>query len=295
MSGPVQGMPRYLCAVDASALKELPGASAARCPTCGHRTDVPGRGVLGDGFDVTHEQWGLRGDVHVWRAMREQVAATPTPATEAAIRQAFVDGFRAVVAVDLDTTDEARVHRPELDHGGLSGGVVDVEWWRAEGIPLLVDRALERRPVTTETAASPPPARKGAGGAAVTVIVWVVVLAIPGALIGGGSFLLYQRAVGSWVEATVLECDTYRAGASFRTDCIAEWTEGGRTVVGDFVGGNGESDAGRTVTATVRGDTAYSRSLGLPILLLALGLPFLAFPVLALRHRLATRRAGSRT
>ena len=55
--------------------------------------------------------------------------------------------------------------------------------------------------------------------------------------------------------------------------------------VGGFNGGNGASDVGRTVDATVRGDTAYSRSLGLPILLIVLGAPFLALPWLAWRAR----------
>lgn len=60
-------------------------------------------------------------------------------------------------------------------------------------------------------------------------------------------------------------------------------------LIGSFTGGNGESDVGRTVDATVRGDTAYSRSLVLPILLVALGLPFLTVPALAIRTRLRAR------
>ena len=125
------------------------------------------------------------------------------------------------------------------------------------------------------------------------IVVWGLVLAIPAALLGGGGFLLYQRAVGTRVEATVLECDTsgaiVRGASTSRTDCIAEWEIDDRTVIGPFTGGNGESDVGRTVDATVRGDTAYSRSLALPILLLALGLPFLAIPSLAIRAKWRAR------
>lgn len=128
-----------------------------------------------------------------------------------------------------------------------------------------------------------------------TVVVWAIVLAIPLALLGGGGFLLYQRAVGTRVEATVLECDTsgaiIRGGSTYRTDCIAEWTIDGSTVIGAFTGGNGESDVGKTVDATVRGDTAYSRSLALPLILLALGLPFLAIPYLAIRSKRTNRRS----
>jgi hypothetical protein len=55
-------------------------------------------------------------------------------------------------------------------------------------------------------------------------------------------------------------------------------------MIGGYNGGSA-ADVGTTVDATVRGDTAYSRSLGLPLLLIALGLPFLALPVAAFRHR----------
>jgi hypothetical protein len=58
-------------------------------------------------------------------------------------------------------------------------------------------------------------------------------------------------------------------------------------VVGNFDGGDGAFDVGRTVDATVRGDTAYSRSLGLPIVLIALGLPIPIVLLLARRRRRA--------
>ena len=156
------------------------------------------------------------------------------------------------------------------------------------------DPALGPRPTLTETAESPPADAPRPGNILVTIGIWALLMAIPAALLGGGGWLLYQRAVGTWVEATVLGCDTRRVGGSYRTDCTAEWTDGGRTVVGVFVGGNGESDVGKTVSATVRGDTAYSRSLGLPVLLIVLGLPFLALPVLAIRGRRGGSGAGAR-
>jgi hypothetical protein len=282
------GMAAHVCASDQTPLEPVAGASGVlRCPTCAHRTDEPGDGVLGDGFDVIHRQWGLRGDVHAWRAMRDLVAATPTPPARDAVRAEFVDALYRVADVDLDGTDEHVVHRAHLDHGGMSGGSVDLVWWRTKGIPLLVDRAVDRRPHR-------PP--RTAKKVIADVVVWGILLAIPAAMLGGGGFLLYQRAVGTRVEATVLECDTsgaiIRGVSTYRTDCIAEWTIDGRTVIGAFNGGNGESDVGKTVDATVRGDTAYSRSLVLPIVLLALGLPFLAVPILAIRSR---RRAAHTT
>lgn len=143
-----------VCTADGAPLEPVEGvAQVWRCPSCGHRTDEPGDGLLGDGFDVNHRQWGLRGDGHAWRAMRELVGSTPTPNDREAIRAAYVDALRRVADVDIDQTDERVVHRPHLDHGGMSGGSVDVTWWRSKGIPLLVERALQRRPALD----SPPP------------------------------------------------------------------------------------------------------------------------------------------
>ncbi len=127
----------------------------------------------------------------------------------------------------------------------------------------------------------------------VGLLVWLVLLAIPAALVGGGGFLLYQRTSGTRVQATVLDCDLSggRVGgaSTYRQDCTAQWIIDGEVVVGVFSGGNGDSDVGKTVEATVRGDTAYSRSLRLPIVLIALGLPFLVLPVVAIRSRLKAR------
>jgi hypothetical protein len=293
------GMAAYLCAADQRPLGPVPEAPGVlRCPQCGHRTDAPGEGTLADGFDIVHRQWGLRGDPHAWHAMRELVAGTATPPARDAARAAYVDALRQVADVDIDHTDEQVVYRAQLDHGGMSGGGVNVDWWRTKGIPLLVDRATARRPPDRTSGAAngvepPEPRRRSLRRMTGDIVVWALILAIPAALLGGGGFLLYQRAAGTRVEATVLRCDStggmVRGASTYRTECIAEWTIDGRTVVGGFSGGNGTSDVGKTVDATVRNGTAYSRSLGLPILLIALGVPFLLPPLLAVRRRLRGR------
>jgi hypothetical protein len=298
------GWTAYVCAADNRWLAAVPDTPGVlRCSHCGYRTDTPGEGVLGDGFDIIHRQWGLRADPHAWWAMRELVATTPTPADASTIRVAYVDALRRVADVDIDTATEDVVYREHLNHGGMSGGSLQVSWWQTKGIPLLVDRALARRPAahafappTTEPRPTPAAdaSRRSAAG---SIAVWAVVLAIPIALVGGGGWLLYQRAVGTPVEATVLECDAsgsiVRGASTYSEDCIAEWTIDDRTVVGGFNGGNGASDVGKTVDATVRDDIAYSRSLGLPIVLIVLGAPFLVLPWLAWRSRRRRRAPDS--
>lgn len=145
-----------------------------------------------------------------------------------------------------------------------------------------VDQGRERRGEAGEGEAGG--GKKGAGAKVksvlMSVLVWVVVLLIPVAMVGGGGWMLYERAVGTRVEAKVLACEWSGNWAKYaptmRESCVAEWVVDGETVVGPIEGGNGGWDVGKVVDATVRGDTAYSRSLVLPIVLILLGLPFLA-------------------
>ncbi|MEO5842204.1 MAG: hypothetical protein ABIQ73_24685 [Acidimicrobiales bacterium] len=296
LSAPDQyGLPAYCCAADGHVLESIAGMNDVLCcPVCGHRSDEPGNGVLGDAFDIVHRQWGLRGDPHAWRAMRNLLATIPTPPDRDAVRDRFVDGLRQVAHIDIDQLDGQPVYREHLDHGGMSGGVVNVEWWRTKGIPLLVDRAVSRRAAAPGATDPPHAAPRSVRSVATGVGVWALVLAIPIALIGSGGWLLYQRAIGTRVKATVLTCDSSgnfrRYGTTFRTDCVAQWTIDGRVIIGGFDGGNGSSDVGKQVDATVRGGTAYSRSLGLPILLIAFGLPFLVIPFFAIKRRIVDHR-----
>ena len=140
-------MPAYCCAADGGLLEPVGGdGRALACTACGYRTDTPGSGVLDDAFDVIPRQWGLRADPHLWKAMRDHLAATPTPPTREAARRLFVEAIVALADLDIDTSTDAWVARPQFDHGGMSGGMVNVGWWRTTGIPLLVERATSRRP-----------------------------------------------------------------------------------------------------------------------------------------------------
>ena len=62
---------------------------------------------------------------------------------------------------------------------------------------------------------------------------------------------------------------------------------------GDFgpIQGSGDQEVGETVTATLRGDELYSRSLTLPLVLLGLGLPLLFFPIMWIKRLLAGRES----
>jgi hypothetical protein len=104
------------------------------------------------------------------------------------------------------------------------------------------------------------------------------------AFVAGGGFLIVERETGARARARVTDCvQVYRG-----TDCTGTWVVGGSLVGGGGhvvagpVDGAVSGDLGKTIDVTVSGDHAYTRSLGLPILLICLGLPLVALCTLAL-------------
>jgi hypothetical protein len=96
-------------------------------------------------------------------------------------------------------------------------------------------------------------------------------------VLGGGIFLIVQRQTGTRVQATVTECHVVSTGVHATDECSGTWVVGGsllgngHVVIGDVQGAE-RRDIGKTLDVTVRGGTAYTRGLGLPIGLTAGGL-----------------------
>jgi hypothetical protein len=96
------------------------------------------------------------------------------------------------------------------------------------------------------------------------------------AIIGAGIFSLVQDETGTRVEVTVTDCTGLDTTSTHET-CTGTWVIGGslegngHVVVGDISGAH-DSDIGKTLQATVRNGTAYTRGLLLPILLMGVGI-----------------------
>jgi len=118
------------------------------------------------------------------------------------------------------------------------------------------------------------------------------ILVVPFVLVGAGGWLLWQRQFGEKVEAQVISCDIDVGYKTSSQHCLARWTEDGVERTGP-IQGSGDQEVGKTVTATLRGDELYSRSLTLPLVLLGLGLPLCFFPFMWLKRRLTGRSGAS--
>jgi hypothetical protein len=97
-----------------------------------------------DLFDPEPMRWGLRGDPWVWQAMRDHLTGTYLPPTIGEAEAMLYAAFNRIVGVDLATEMAASVYRAEFAHGGMSSGQIHLDTWRAELMPLLVDRARSK-------------------------------------------------------------------------------------------------------------------------------------------------------
>ncbi|MFF8601471.1 hypothetical protein ACF065_22390 [Streptomyces sp. NPDC015232] len=96
-------------------------------------------------FDPEPDRWGLRGDPHVWRALRETLSDTNVPASAEAVAGLLRVAFEELVEVDLRGDPAPHVYREQYAHGGMSSGMVHLDTWRQTLLPLLVERAGKPR------------------------------------------------------------------------------------------------------------------------------------------------------
>jgi hypothetical protein len=132
-----------------------------------------------------------------------------------------------------------------------------------------------------------PPLSAAAYRRNVTIAVFTM-LFFSAALIGPGIYIIVMQQTGERASVKIDDCEVSGSGRYERTDCTGTWIvggsllEGGHVVVGEIDGAEA-SDAGKIVDVTLHGDRAYMRSLGLPSLLIGLGL--IPFALLALPRR----------
>jgi hypothetical protein len=100
---------------------------------------------MGSLFTPEPEQWGLRGDAYLWRALREALNETAIPLTYKDVENLLVDRIEDLTGVDVRHEREEAVYREEFAHGGMSSGQIHVPTWRDRLVPFLIARAAGSR------------------------------------------------------------------------------------------------------------------------------------------------------
>lgn len=100
-------------------------------------------------FDPEPETWGLRGDPYLWRALREHLSETGIPASADGVVRLLHAALGELAGLDLVGGTASSVYRAQYAQGGMSSGMISLDTWRQELIPILVERArtlLDARP-----------------------------------------------------------------------------------------------------------------------------------------------------
>ena len=109
-------------------------------------------------FDPEPARWGLRGDPYLWRALRERLAGTDLPASLSEVTTILHTAFTQLAGANLTGETLSSVHREQYAHGGMSSGMISLEAWREDLMPVLLERAsqlLRGLPAATGNAQSP--------------------------------------------------------------------------------------------------------------------------------------------
>ncbi len=96
-------------------------------------------------FDPEPGTWGLRGDPHLWRALREHLSGIDIPASAAGVTSLLHVAFRELTGLDLASGTETSAYRAQYARGGMSSGMIDLSIWRDRLIPTLAERARTHR------------------------------------------------------------------------------------------------------------------------------------------------------
>ena len=100
---------------------------------------------MGSLFTPEPEQWGLRGDPHLWRALREALKEASIPATREAVASLLLGHIKDLTDVDVLLERQDAVYREAFANGGMSSGQIHIPTWRDRLIPLLISRAAGSR------------------------------------------------------------------------------------------------------------------------------------------------------
>ncbi len=92
-------------------------------------------------FDPEPETWGLRGDPYLWRALRQHLSETNIPASADRVASLLYTAFGELTGLDLISGTASSAYRAQYAHGGMSSGMISLDTWRQQLMPILVERA----------------------------------------------------------------------------------------------------------------------------------------------------------
>lgn len=94
-------------------------------------------------FDPEPIQWGLRGDPHLWRDMKDKTATINIPTTENEFEKLLHILFKELTGEAPQKGKNIYVKKYETI--GMSKGMISSDFWLDKGFSLLIQRYIERK------------------------------------------------------------------------------------------------------------------------------------------------------
>ena len=97
-------------------------------------------------FKPSPEQWGLRGDPFLWRAMARALTSCTFPSTEAQLVALLETTFERFTGSRLPEesaiSEDDSIFVKRYARGGMSSGQISLKFWRGSALPLLRSRYI---------------------------------------------------------------------------------------------------------------------------------------------------------
>lgn len=88
-------------------------------------------------FDITPDQWGLRGDPYLWEDMKNECSLSFEETSEVDFELFLFEIFEKKTGRSINTQEP--IYLEKYAFGGMSSGNVDPNTWRKILIPLLLE------------------------------------------------------------------------------------------------------------------------------------------------------------
>jgi len=88
-------------------------------------------------FDITPDQWGLRGDPYLWEDIKNECSVSFEEISKEVFELFLFEIFEKKTGKSINTQEP--IYLEKYAFGGMSSGNVDPNTWRKILIPLLLE------------------------------------------------------------------------------------------------------------------------------------------------------------
>lgn len=94
-------------------------------------------------MQIKPKQWGLRGDPYLWDEISEHLQHKEVPKDQKDIEAIILRCIEDIIGCSTEKASEVFVER--YSQGGMSSGVVSIDFWLNKALPFLIENYLHKQ------------------------------------------------------------------------------------------------------------------------------------------------------